>query len=99
MEIDCLDRANGFAGPAVDALLRMNIEGTFPFVDAVHGTGLDTCAVQDIYAGKGNDVRQSGSPLDPRVDGFAPGEELQRRVSLFAEGVCGRILDPPEGDV
>ena len=53
---DGLDGADGLAGTAVDALVGVNVEAAFAFVDAVNGALVNASAVFDIHTGEGNDV-------------------------------------------
>src|SRR6266571_5613230 len=62
---DRLDGADGFAGSAVDTLVRVDVEHGLALVDAVHRADLDTGLVLDIDAGLRNHVRHSGLPVDP----------------------------------
>ena len=53
---DGLNRANGLAGTAVDALVGVDVEHPFALVNAVHGTFFDAGSIQDINAGLGDCV-------------------------------------------
>src|SRR5450756_1209551 len=57
---DGLDRADRLAGPAVDALVRLDVERSLPFVDAVDRALFDAGPVQHVDARLGDDV---GHPL------------------------------------
>ena len=56
---DRLDRALRLAGPAVDALLRVDDEDPPELVDAVDRADIDARAVFDVDAGLGDDVRHA----------------------------------------
>src|SRR5674476_1244427 len=49
---DGLDRADRLAGAAVDALVRLDVERSLPFVDAVDRALLDAGPVDCIYEGE-----------------------------------------------
>ena len=57
---DRLDRALGLAGPAVDALLRVDDEDPVGLVDAIDGTDVDARAVFDVDARLRDDVGHGG---------------------------------------
>src|SRR5664280_2712327 len=57
---DGLDRADRLAGAAVDALVRLDVERSLPFVDAVDRALFDAGSVQHVDARLGDDV---GHPL------------------------------------
>src|SRR5664280_268596 len=57
---DGLDRADRLAGSAVDALVRLDVERSLPFVDAVDRALFDAGPVQHVDARLGDDV---GHPL------------------------------------
>src|SRR4051812_3055391 len=48
--VDGFHRADGFAGSAVDALVRVDVEGSFTLIDAVNRALFDACLVFDIHA-------------------------------------------------
>ena len=48
----CFYGADGLAGAAVHALIGVDVQGAFAFVDAVDGAFFNACAVFDIHAGK-----------------------------------------------
>ena len=50
--VDCFYGADGLAGAAVHALIGVDVQGAFTFVDAVDGAFFNACAVFDIHAGK-----------------------------------------------
>ena len=50
--VDCFYGADGLAGAAVHAFIRVDVQGAFAFVDAVDGAFFNACAVFDIHAGK-----------------------------------------------
>src|SRR5690606_11300261 len=54
--VDGLDGADRLARTAVDALVGVDVEHAVALVDAVDGALVDTGAVFDIHAGKGDDV-------------------------------------------
>jgi len=47
--VDGLNRAYGFASTTVNAFIRVDVEGTLTFVNAVNRAFFDTCLVLDIY--------------------------------------------------
>ncbi|VXB60993.1 hypothetical protein ARTHRO9AX_180479 [Arthrobacter sp. 9AX] len=47
--VDRLDRADRFAGSAVDAFVRMDVQRTLTLIDAVDRALFNTCLVLDIY--------------------------------------------------
>src|SRR5699024_5527690 len=53
---DRLDGAHGFAGPAVDAFVGVDVEAASAFVDAVDRAFLDAGSVLQVHAGLGDDV-------------------------------------------
>jgi hypothetical protein len=53
---DRVDGADWLACAAVDALVGMDVESTTAFVDAVDRALVDTCPVDDVDAGFGDDV-------------------------------------------
>src|SRR4029453_14486046 len=59
---DGLHRADGLAGAAVHALLRVDVEHAVALVDAVDRTLLDAGLVLDVDAGLGNDVGHGQPP-------------------------------------
>src|SRR6476469_7921130 len=74
-----LDGALRLAGPAVDALLRIDDEDPVRLVDAVHRTDIDAGLVFDVDTRLGDDVRHSGNPSEavtPRAS--APRRALGR---------------------
>src|SRR5262245_26145156 len=79
---DRLHRAHRLTGPAVDALVRMDVQHRVTFVDAVHRTHLDTGLVLHVDARLGDDIRH----LDLRSRGsfqeFSPWQTI---------GFCTRI--------
>ena len=54
---DRRDGALRFACPAVDALVRMDEELVWPFIDAVDWAHVDAGAILSVDTGFGNDVR------------------------------------------
>src|SRR5690606_17128874 len=54
--VDGLDGAHGLAGPAVDALVGVDVERALTLVDAVDGTLVDTGLVLDVHTGQGDHV-------------------------------------------
>src|SRR2546422_10944312 len=56
---DRRDRALRLAGPAVDALVRVNVQLVLPLVDAVHRTHVYAGAVLQADAGFRDDVRHA----------------------------------------
>src|SRR3989441_1412428 len=60
---DRLDRAHGLASPAVDALVRMDVEHRLALIDAIHRTDLDTGLVLHVDARLGDNVRHQVLPL------------------------------------
>src|SRR5215469_1625880 len=54
---DGLDRADGLAGAAVDALIRMDVEHRVALVDAIHRADLDAGLVLDVDAGFRDHIR------------------------------------------
>src|SRR5450631_4933673 len=56
---DGLNRADGLAGAAVDALVRVNVERALALVDAVDGTFLDAGLVLDVDARLSDDISHS----------------------------------------
>src|SRR5712664_876397 len=59
---DRLHRAHRLAGPAVDALIRVDVEHLRPLVDAVDRADLDTGLVLDVDARLRDDVRHGDLP-------------------------------------
>src|SRR5437764_119120 len=57
---NCLDRALGLTGAAVDAFLRVDDKDATRFVDAIDGADVDARAILDVDAGLGDDVRHGG---------------------------------------
>src|SRR5699024_11859248 len=55
-EEDRLDGADGFAGPAVDAFVGVDVERALALVDAVDRAFLDAGSVLHVHAGLGDDV-------------------------------------------
>src|SRR5262249_59803226 len=62
---DRLDRADRLARPAVDTLVRMDVEHPVTFVDAVDRALLDAGLVEQIDAGFGDDVSHGSSSFTP----------------------------------
>src|SRR5262249_61888606 len=62
---DRLDRADRLARPAVDTLVRMDVEHPVTFVDAVDRALLDAGLVEQIDAGVGDAVSRGASPFTP----------------------------------
>jgi len=62
--IDGLDRAHRLARTAVDALIRLDVEHAFAFVDAIDGALLDAGLVLHVDACGGDDVRHGFLPMD-----------------------------------
>src|SRR2546422_1228201 len=58
---DRRDRALRLAGPAVDALVRVNVELVLPLVDAVHRAHVYAGAILHADAGFRDDVRHAWS--------------------------------------
>src|SRR5580704_7271556 len=56
---DRLHRADRLARPAVDALIRVDVEHGLALVDAVHGADFDTGLVLHVDAGLSDDIRHS----------------------------------------
>src|SRR5712691_4547893 len=68
---DRLHRADGLAGPAVDAFVGVDIEHLRAFVDAVHRADLDAGLVLHVDARLGDDIRHRDllfSPLSLAAD-------------------------------
>ncbi|EGJ74913.1 putative ferredoxin [Streptomyces sp. Tu6071] len=59
---DRLDRADRLAGTAVDALIRVDVEGTLPLVDAVDRALLDASLVLDVDTRLRDDVGHAVVP-------------------------------------
>lgn len=55
--VDRLHRAHRFTRPAVDALIRVDVEGSLTLVDAVDGAFVDAGAIDDVNARLANHVR------------------------------------------
>jgi len=66
--VDCLDRADRLAGAAVDALVRMDIEGAVALVDAVDRALVNAGAVLHIDAGQRDHIGHRAAPLRGRCD-------------------------------
>jgi hypothetical protein len=60
--VDGFNRADRFTRTTVDALVRVDVEHTVAFVDAVHGAFIDAGTVLDVYTWQGNDVGQLVTP-------------------------------------
>jgi hypothetical protein len=68
--VDRLDGADRFAGAAVDAFVRVDVEGAIAFVDAVDGALVDARLVLHVHTRLGDDVGHY-FPL-PHDSGHAP---------------------------
>ena len=54
--VDSFNRADRFAGAAVNAFIGVNVQGAVALVDAVNGAFFNACAVLDVYTGQSDDV-------------------------------------------
>src|SRR5664279_230385 len=77
---DGLDRADRLAGAAVDALVRLDVERSLPFVDAVDRALFDAGPVQHVDARLGDDV---GHPLLLSVRSQVDHVRVYRATDLF----------------
>src|SRR5450759_1413161 len=77
---DGLDRADRLAGAAVDALVRLDVERSLPFVDAVDRALFDAGPVQHVDARLGDDV---GHPLLLSVCSQVDHVRVYRAVDLL----------------
>ena len=59
--IDGFDRANRFAGTAIDAFVGMDVERPSAFIDAVNGALLDASPVHHVYTGLADHVGHEDS--------------------------------------
>src|SRR6202008_2911905 len=81
---DRLHRAHRLTSPAVDALVRMDVEHRLAFIDAIHRTDLDTGLVLHVDARFSDDVRHQILPLSSAGSRYV-------RAILKANGFCTRI--------
>src|SRR6266545_1487901 len=74
---DRLDRADGLAGSAVDALVWVDVEHGLALVDTIHGANLNAGLVLDIDARFRDHIRHCGLLLNP-PPGKGPGVQSAR---------------------
>src|SRR6266508_1042342 len=94
LDEDRLHRADGLAGPAVDAFVGVDIELLRAFVDAVHRADLDAGLVLHVDSRLGDDIRHRDllfSPLSLAADEAR--QPLPREVADVEE--ASRFLDEP----
>jgi hypothetical protein len=66
LRIDGLHGTDGHARITVDALVGLDCEEVWAFIEAVHRANLDAIGVLAVDAGLGDDVRHTGKEIQER---------------------------------